>query len=47
MQKVQVNDVIGMYRGHESKIAFDFDDNMGDSTCVACGECVSLVQQVL
>ena len=40
-REVQVNDVIGMsYRGHESKITFDFDDNMGDSTCVACGECV-------
>ena len=40
-REVQVNDVIGMsYRGHGSKITFDFDDNMGDSTCVACGECV-------
>jgi formate dehydrogenase major subunit len=38
---VQVNDVIGMaYRGHEAKIVFDFDDPMGESTCVACGECV-------
>jgi formate dehydrogenase major subunit len=38
---VQVNDVIGMaYRGHGSKIVFDFDDAMGESTCVACGECV-------
>ncbi|MGB0630680.1 MAG: formate dehydrogenase subunit alpha [Alphaproteobacteria bacterium] len=38
---VQVNDVIGMaYRGADSKIVFDFDDPMGDSTCVACGECV-------
>ena len=38
---VQVNDVIGMaYRGSGSKIIFDFDDPMGDSTCVACGECV-------
>ena len=38
---VQVNDVIGMaYRGHESKIVFDFDSPMGASTCVACGECV-------
>ncbi|HZZ91597.1 MAG TPA: formate dehydrogenase subunit alpha [Usitatibacter sp.] len=37
----QVNDVIGYaYRGHDSKIVFDFDDPMGDSTCVACGECV-------
>jgi formate dehydrogenase major subunit len=40
-REVQVNDVIGMaYRGHESKIVFDFDDPMGESTCVACGECV-------
>jgi formate dehydrogenase major subunit len=37
----QVNDVIGYaFRGHSSKIVFDFDDPMGDSTCVACGECV-------
>ncbi len=40
-REVQVNDVIGMaYRGHGSKIVFDFDDPMGMSTCVACGECV-------
>ncbi|MEM6466725.1 MAG: molybdopterin-dependent oxidoreductase, partial [Pseudomonadota bacterium] len=40
-QDVQVNDVIGMSgRGLSSKITFDFDDPMGDSTCVACGECV-------
>jgi len=38
---VQANDVIGMAgRGVHSKIVFDFDDPMGDSTCVACGECV-------
>jgi formate dehydrogenase major subunit len=37
----QVNDVIGYaFRGEHSKIVFDFDDAMGDSTCVACGECV-------
>src|SRR5258706_11312984 len=37
----QVNDVIGYaFRGEHSKIVFDFDDPMGDSTCVACGECV-------
>jgi formate dehydrogenase major subunit len=37
----QVNDVIGYaFRGGRSKIVFDFDDPMGDSTCVACGECV-------
>src|SRR3989454_883839 len=37
----QVNDVIGYAgRGDHSKIVFDFDDPMGESTCVACGECV-------
>ena len=37
----QVNDVIGYaYRGEHSKIVFDLDDPMGESTCVACGECV-------
>jgi formate dehydrogenase major subunit len=40
-REVQVNDVIGMAaRGHDAKIVFDFDDPMGSSTCVACGECV-------
>src|SRR5579872_211979 len=40
-REVQVNDVIGMAaRGHDAKIVFDFDDPMGNSTCVACGECV-------
>jgi formate dehydrogenase major subunit len=40
-REVQVNDVIGMAgRGHHEKIVFDFDDPMGDSSCVACGECV-------
>jgi formate dehydrogenase major subunit len=40
-REVQVNDVIGMaFRGHDSKVVFDFDDPMGASTCVACGECV-------
>ena len=40
-REVQVNDVIGMaYRNAEAKIVFDFDDPMGSSTCVACGECV-------
>ena len=37
----QVNDVIGYaMRGDHSKIVFDLDDPMGESTCVACGECV-------
>ena len=40
-REVQVNDVIGMaHRSHDSKVVFDFDDPMGDSTCVACGECI-------
>ena len=37
----QVNDVIGYaHRGSQSQIVFDLDDPMGNSTCVACGECV-------
>ena len=40
-REVQVNDVIGMSgRGRATHITFDFDDPMGQSTCVACGECV-------
>jgi len=40
-REVQVNDVIGMsFRGHDAEITFDFNDPMGQSTCVACGECV-------
>ncbi|MBM3486958.1 MAG: formate dehydrogenase subunit alpha [Alphaproteobacteria bacterium] len=40
-REVQVNDVIGMAaRGSHATIVFDMDDPMGDSTCVACGECV-------
>ena len=27
-------------RGHESTIVFDMADPMGQSSCVACGECV-------
>ena len=42
-REVQVNDVIGMaHRSAGSKIVFDFDVPMGDSTCVACGECVQV-----
>jgi formate dehydrogenase major subunit len=42
-REVQANDVIGMaYRGAGSKVVFDFDQGMGDSTCVACGECVQV-----
>ena len=37
----QVNDVIGYaWRGKHSEIVFDMGDLMGESTCVACGECV-------
>jgi formate dehydrogenase major subunit len=40
-REVQVNDVIGYAgRGADAVIVFDFDDPMGESTCVACGECV-------
>ncbi len=40
-REVQVNDVIGMAaRGAQASIVFDFDDPMGASSCVACGECV-------
>jgi formate dehydrogenase major subunit len=40
-REVQVNDVIGYaYRGDRSVPVFDLDDPMGESTCVACGECV-------
>ncbi len=42
-REVQSNDVIGMaYRGHGAKVVFDFDTGMGESTCVACGECVQV-----
>ncbi|MFT5132788.1 MAG: formate dehydrogenase major subunit [Gammaproteobacteria bacterium] len=37
----QVNDVIGFaFRGEHSQVVFDMDNPMGESTCVACGECV-------
>ncbi|MFW2542998.1 formate dehydrogenase subunit alpha [Primorskyibacter sp. 2E107] len=40
-REVQVNDVIGMAgRGHDAYPVFDVGDDMGASTCVACGECV-------
>ena len=40
-REVQVNDVLGMGgRGIASQIIFDNFDEMGNSTCVACGECV-------
>ncbi|EEF79670.1 formate dehydrogenase subunit alpha [Methylophaga thiooxydans] len=37
----QNNDVIGLaMRGNHTEIVFDLDDPMGESSCVACGECV-------
>jgi formate dehydrogenase major subunit len=40
-RELQVNDVIGFaFRSHHSEIVFDLGDPMGESTCVACGECV-------
>jgi formate dehydrogenase major subunit len=38
-REIQVNDVIG-YAGRGT-IVFDFDDPMGKSSCVGCGECVA------
>ena len=35
------NQVIGrMGKGYQARIAFDLDAPMGDSSCVACGECM-------
>ncbi|EMI55857.1 cyclic nucleotide-binding domain-containing protein [Rhodopirellula sallentina] len=37
---IKLNDVIGRSgKGYETKIAFDLDDPMGQSSCVSCGEC--------
>ncbi|MCB1863628.1 MAG: 4Fe-4S dicluster domain-containing protein, partial [Gammaproteobacteria bacterium] len=40
-REVQANNVIG-YAGRSagSRIVFDIDDPMGESSCVGCGECV-------
>jgi formate dehydrogenase major subunit len=39
---LQGNDVIGRTgKGYGTRIAFDLDDPMGDSSCVSCGECVA------
>ncbi len=41
-RETQVNDVIGLARrGHHAEIVFDIGDPMGESSCVACGECVA------
>ena len=38
---VQVNGVIGLaFRGASTQVVFDLQDDMGESSCVACGECV-------
>jgi CRP-like cAMP-binding protein/Fe-S-cluster-containing dehydrogenase component len=38
---IRDNQVIGrMAKGYEAKIAFDLDQPMGGSSCVACGECM-------
>lgn len=40
-REVQVNDVIGYAgRGAAARVVFDLEDSLGESTCVACGECV-------
>jgi predicted molibdopterin-dependent oxidoreductase YjgC len=39
---IQHNDVIGRTgKGYGARIAFDLNDPMGQSTCVACGECMA------
>ena len=41
--EVQHNDVIGRTgKGYGSRISFDLDNPMGESTCVSCGECVAV-----
>ncbi len=39
---IQGNDVIGRSgKGYTTRIAFDLNQPMGESTCVTCGECVA------
>ena len=39
--EVKENGVLGrMNKGYGSRIAFDLNDPMGESSCVACGECM-------
>jgi formate dehydrogenase major subunit len=39
---IQGNDVIGRSgKGYATRIAFDLNDPMGQSSCVTCGECVA------
>ena len=40
---IQNNEVIGRTgKGSQTRIAFDLDVPMGDSTCVSCGECAAV-----
>lgn len=40
--EIQCNEVIGRTgKGHHTRIGFDLDNPMGESTCVSCGECVA------
>lgn len=40
--EIQSNEVMGRAgKGSSARIAFDFDQPMGQSTCVACGECAA------
>ncbi len=40
---IQSNEVIGRTgKGHATRIAFDLDKPMGESTCVSCGECAAV-----
>jgi formate dehydrogenase major subunit len=42
-REIQVNNVIGFARrGAQAAIVFDVADPLGESTCVACGECVQV-----
>jgi predicted molibdopterin-dependent oxidoreductase YjgC len=41
--ELQHNNVIGRTgKGYATRIAFDLDTAMGESTCVACGECAAV-----
>lgn len=40
--EIQCNEVIGRTgKGYTTRIGFDLDNPMGQSTCVSCGECVA------
>jgi formate dehydrogenase major subunit len=40
---LQQNQVIGRTgKGYGARIAFDLNNPMGESTCVSCGECVTV-----